>query len=93
VKVSVVIPVYNERRYIERILLRVQAVAVDKEAIVVDDRSTDGTRGFLRKIVDAQTQDLSSITSPRVETALAILARSGAELDIMHDSRTVPRKP
>ena len=53
-KVSVVIPVYNERRYIADILARVQAVDIDKEIIVVDDASTDGTRGFLGDVVEAQ---------------------------------------
>ena len=53
-KVSVVIPVYNERRYIHDILARVQAVDIDKEIIVVDDASTDGTREFLRDVQEAQ---------------------------------------
>jgi len=47
VKISVVIPVYNERATIEEILRRVAAVALDKEIIVVDDCSTDGTREWL----------------------------------------------
>jgi glycosyltransferase involved in cell wall biosynthesis len=44
---SVVIPVYNERATIEALLRRVAAVDVDKEIIVVDDGSTDGTREVL----------------------------------------------
>jgi glycosyltransferase involved in cell wall biosynthesis len=44
---SVVIPVYNERATIETLLARVSAVAVDKEIIVIDDGSTDGTREWL----------------------------------------------
>jgi glycosyltransferase involved in cell wall biosynthesis len=36
-KVSVVIPVFNEERYIAQLLARVQAVDIDKEIIVVDD--------------------------------------------------------
>jgi glycosyltransferase involved in cell wall biosynthesis len=44
---SVVIPVYNERATVEELLRRVRAVAVDKEIIVVDDGSTDGTRELL----------------------------------------------
>ncbi|NOZ69845.1 MAG: glycosyltransferase family 2 protein [Deferribacteres bacterium] len=49
-KVSVVIPVYNEAGTIEEIVSRVQAVALEKEVIIVDDASTDGTSGHLEKI-------------------------------------------
>jgi len=42
-KISVVIPVYNEVATIEELLNRVQAVDLDKEVIIVDDGSTDGT--------------------------------------------------
>lgn len=45
--VSVVMPVYNEKDTIEEILVRVAAVPVRKEIIVVDDCSTDGTRAML----------------------------------------------
>ncbi|MFO0790171.1 MAG: glycosyltransferase family 2 protein [Pirellulales bacterium] len=41
---SVVVPVFNEVRTIGRILDAVRAVEIDKEIIVVDDCSTDGTR-------------------------------------------------
>jgi glycosyltransferase involved in cell wall biosynthesis len=46
-KLSVVIPVYNERATIREILARVEAVPVDKEIILVDDGSSDGSRLFL----------------------------------------------
>lgn len=49
-KISVVIPVFNERSTIEEILLRVQAVDLDKEVVVIDDGSTDGTREFLASL-------------------------------------------
>ena len=51
-KLSVVIPVYNEKETINEILKRVQSVAQDKEIIVVDDRSTDGTTELLSQISD-----------------------------------------
>jgi glycosyltransferase involved in cell wall biosynthesis len=51
-KLSVVIPVYNEIGTIKEILNRVQSVPQDKEIIVVDDRSTDGTTEWLRQISD-----------------------------------------
>jgi len=49
-KLSVVIPVYNEAATIAEIIDRVQEVAIDKELIVVDDCSTDGTRDKLREL-------------------------------------------
>jgi len=48
-KLSVVIPVYNELSTIESILARVRGAPVDDiEIIVVDDCSTDGTRDLLQ---------------------------------------------
>ena len=54
-KLSVVIPVYNEKNTIEEIISRVQAVdvGIKKEIILVDDCSNDGTREILEKL----TQD------------------------------------
>ena len=48
-RASVVIPCYNERPTIDELINRVHAVPVDKEVIVVDDCSTDGTRELLLK--------------------------------------------
>ncbi len=48
-ELSVIIPVYNEADNIKRILSAVENVKINKEIIVVDDFSTDGTRKFLRK--------------------------------------------
>src|SRR6202790_1492251 len=55
-KVSVVIPVYNERAFIEEVLLRVQASPIDKEVILIDDKSTDGTRALLEEFEKAQSE-------------------------------------
>ena len=48
--ISVVIPVFNERRTIEEIVRRVRATPYRKEIIIVDDASTDGTRRILEKL-------------------------------------------
>jgi glycosyltransferase involved in cell wall biosynthesis len=53
-KLSIVIPVYNERSFIEEVLMRVQRVPLRKEIIVVDDGSSDGTRELLRECAEAQ---------------------------------------
>jgi glycosyltransferase involved in cell wall biosynthesis len=47
-KLSVIIPVYNERETIAEVIERVKAVKLDKEIIVVDDGSSDGTVEILR---------------------------------------------
>jgi glycosyltransferase involved in cell wall biosynthesis len=48
-KLSIVIPVYNEIGTIEEILKRIGFVPQDKEVIVVDDASTDGTTEWLKE--------------------------------------------
>jgi glycosyltransferase involved in cell wall biosynthesis len=49
-KLSVVMPVFNEVRWIREVVRRVQAVEVPKEVVIVDDHSTDGTREVLREL-------------------------------------------
>jgi glycosyltransferase involved in cell wall biosynthesis len=51
-KLSVLIPAYNELNTIRDILYKVQEVDLEKEIIIVDDYSTDGTREFLEKLVE-----------------------------------------
>lgn len=54
-KLSIVIPCYNERATIENIVAAVKAAPVaEKEIIIVDDCSTDGTRDILRERVASQ---------------------------------------
>jgi glycosyltransferase involved in cell wall biosynthesis len=52
---SVVVPVFNEVRTIDRIIAAVGGVDVDLEIIAVDDSSTDGTRSRLEEL--AQSED------------------------------------
>jgi glycosyltransferase involved in cell wall biosynthesis len=49
-KLTVVMPVYNEIKTVDDILAAVQAVDVEKEIVIVDDYSTDGTRDKLAEI-------------------------------------------
>lgn len=51
-KLSVVIPVYNEKNTIEQLLAKVASVNIpdwEKEIVLVEDCSTDGTRDLLQK--------------------------------------------
>ena len=51
---SIIIPVYNEKNTITKIINRVKAVRIPKEIIVIDDGSTDGTRQILKEIKDPE---------------------------------------
>lgn len=48
-KLSVIIPIYNEEATLEELVNRVEAVSLPKELILVDDGSTDGTVDILRR--------------------------------------------
>ena len=48
--VSIVMPVYNEKNTIAEVVRLVQAPDIEKEIIIVDDFSTDGTREIIEKI-------------------------------------------
>jgi len=50
VKLSVVIPVYNEQDTIKDLVAQVQAVDIDKEIVLVDDCSKDNTRDRLKEL-------------------------------------------
>jgi glycosyltransferase involved in cell wall biosynthesis len=68
-KLSIVIPVYNEKATIDEILRRVQETDMRLEIIVVDDCSTDGTR-----------QILEAMTAKRATGETAIAAQDGGDL-------------
>lgn len=57
-RLSVVMPVYNEKHTILDILERVRSVEIPKEIILVDDGSTDGTRDILRDKVEGVFPDV-----------------------------------
>ncbi len=61
-KLSVIIPVYNEKKTIETILARVCSIdiselKISKEIVVVDDGSSDGTSEILKKIEHSEGRD------------------------------------
>ena len=59
-KLSIIIPIYNEKDTLLEILKRVEesdTLGLQKEVILVDDGSTDGTRGLLKGL-EAKLQSL-----------------------------------
>jgi glycosyltransferase involved in cell wall biosynthesis len=69
-KLSVLMPVYNESATLEEIVRRVEAVPIDKEIILVDNCSDDGTRDILTSWVNAGraawADDGSTLTRLRI---------------------------
>jgi glycosyltransferase involved in cell wall biosynthesis len=56
-KVSIIMPVFNERKTIEEIVARVLAIPLDLELLIVDDASLDGT-----------AEIIATFTDPRIRT-------------------------
>jgi glycosyltransferase involved in cell wall biosynthesis len=69
-KLSVVIPVYNEKQTIDEILRRVLDTEIRKEVLVIDDCSTDGTRQILEAMAERQRSGES--TAPAQDGADSI---------------------
>lgn len=63
-KLSVVIPVYNEAATIAELISRVHAVDVPKQIVVVDDGSTDGTRDVLEGL-KGRYENMRVLLQPR----------------------------
>jgi glycosyltransferase involved in cell wall biosynthesis len=89
VPVSVVMPVYNERDTLERIVARVRAVSMPVELVVVDDGSTDGSTEILRRLEREGRIDLL-VRQERNQGKGAALSRGfrscGGEVVIVQDA-------
>jgi len=88
-KISVIIPVYNEALTIKEIIFRVQNVDLEKEIIVVDDHSTDGTSAQLKDI-NEQYENIQILTHDRNRGKGAALrtgfAAAGGDIIIIQDA-------
>jgi glycosyltransferase involved in cell wall biosynthesis len=66
VKLSVLIPVYNEERTLEEVVRRVRAVQIPKEIILVDDGSNDRSREILKRLQQDQDRMQDPLNDIRV---------------------------
>src|SRR5260370_39571379 len=72
-KISIVIPVYNEKSTIDEILRRVLDTEVRKEVIIIDDCSTDGTRQILENMAARQANGEASATAQDGDDQIELL--------------------
>ena len=71
-KISVIIPIYNEAATCIELINRVQAVSLEKEIIIVDDGSSDGTAELLSNIegITLLTHSINQGKGAAVQTAI-----------------------
>ena len=88
-KLSVIVPVYNERNTIVEAVRRMRAVdlPIDREIVVVDDGSDDGTRELVDQLRDSTVRVLvhphNRGKGAAVRTALEVVT---GDLVIVHDA-------
>ncbi|MBC7529639.1 MAG: glycosyltransferase family 2 protein [Chthonomonadaceae bacterium] len=62
---SVLVPVYNEHATLLELLARVREVEINKEIILVDDGSNDGTRDLMRNEIEGKFPDVKVFYHPQ----------------------------
>ena len=97
-KLSVVIPVYNEVRTIRQVLERVRAAPFEKEILVVDDGSHDGTRERLAEAASPEVRvllhDRNRGKGPALRTGFAHVTGGVVlvqDADLEYDPADCPR--
>ena len=85
-KLSVVMPVYNEMQTIPEIITRVQNVALEKELIIVDDCSTDGTREYLQTLLKTYAEVIAQEVVDHI-----IIVDDASHDETVAIARTLPR--
>ena len=97
-KLSILMPVFNEIQSIAAVVVRLQAVPLDKEIIVVNDASTDGTSDLIHAFVSEDIKVIHHVTNQGKGAAIrtALKAATGDiivihDADFEYDPRDLPR--
>ena len=92
-RLSVLIPVYNERHVVEASLNRVRALKDDLisslEIIVVDDQSTDGTWDILQRLASEDSRIVllrNECNSGKGASVRKAIAHSTGDISVIHDA-------
>lgn len=85
-RLTVIIPVYNEVGTIQEIIKRVKGVPFDKEIIVVDDGSTDGTRVVIEENGDTITALFHETNQGKGAAILTALPHITGDMVIIQDA-------
>ena len=60
-KTSIIVPCYNEKATIEEIISKINSIDIDKEIIIIDDLSTDGSREIIKNKIENNYENLTVI--------------------------------
>ena len=75
-KVTIIIPTFNEKKYIKKIIEKIEKnINFKKQIILVDDCSKDGTRNIIKKIKESASlrkRKIAALTWPFYEAYLLI---------------------